>query len=211
MFEKANPKYKPRVFYDPAEILRLYTEDLLTMNAIGERYGLTRERIRQILAQQNIRFKDVQRIRTPVAVSAPKFKPTPIDKFWAKVDKAGKHWIWTGKSNNGYGRVRFRGEPTYPHIVAWTIIKKKRPEGILLNQCGNTMCVNPDCWAEGTYSDICKFRKAGANQKLTVEDKREIVIAIENKEKSSDIAQRFGITKGYVDQMRYGKTAITTK
>jgi|TARA_R110002110_G_scaffold1339_4_gene5597 DNA-directed RNA polymerase sigma subunit (sigma70/sigma32) len=44
------------------EILRLWKEELMTLSAIGKKYGLTRERVRQIVAKQ--RAKNVSDIRT---------------------------------------------------------------------------------------------------------------------------------------------------
>jgi len=45
-----------------AEILRLWKEELMTLAAIGRKYGLSRERVRVIVAKQ--RAKNVSNIRT---------------------------------------------------------------------------------------------------------------------------------------------------
>jgi DNA-directed RNA polymerase sigma subunit (sigma70/sigma32) len=50
-----------------AEILRLWKEELMTLAAIGRKYGLSRERIRVIVAKQRAlqqRAKDVSDIRS---------------------------------------------------------------------------------------------------------------------------------------------------
>jgi DNA-directed RNA polymerase sigma subunit (sigma70/sigma32) len=44
-----------------AEMLRLWKEELMTLSAIGRKYGLSRERVRQIVNKQ--RTKNVQDIR----------------------------------------------------------------------------------------------------------------------------------------------------
>lgn len=44
-----------------AEMLRLWKEELMTLSAIGRKYGLSRERVRQIVKKQ--RTKNVQDIR----------------------------------------------------------------------------------------------------------------------------------------------------
>ncbi len=45
------------------------------------------------------------------------------DLFWAKVDKSGKCWLWTGHCNrNGYGRLyRHFPDPVLAHRLAWEI------------------------------------------------------------------------------------------
>lgn len=67
------------------------------------------------------------------------------ERFWAKVDKSGDCWIYTGsKSTNGYGTVRFNGGYGLAHRIAFTLTKGAIPDGLDLDHlCRTRACVNP--------------------------------------------------------------------
>lgn len=44
-------------------IFKLRTQELLSLRAIADRFGLSRERIRQIVAEQRGRHEDIQDLR----------------------------------------------------------------------------------------------------------------------------------------------------
>jgi hypothetical protein len=74
----------------------------------------------------------------------------PIEvRFWAKVDKSGDCWIWTGaKNKTGAHRYGFFGVRTkvidHAHRVAWILTHGPIAAGQAVHhQCGNTLCVNP--------------------------------------------------------------------
>jgi hypothetical protein len=62
-------------------------------------------------------------------------------RFWAKVDKSGDHWIWTGARNeNGYGRYNNH----LAHRLAYVLTHGEIPDGLPLDHvCRVTSCVNP--------------------------------------------------------------------
>lgn len=62
-------------------------------------------------------------------------------RFWAKVDKSGDHWIWTGTLNeNGYGRYHRH----LAHRLAYILMHGAIPDDLQLDHlCRITACVNP--------------------------------------------------------------------
>lgn len=71
-----------------------------------------------------------------------------IQRFWSKVEKAGGCWLWLDAAGEGYGQFSLgRGKSAKAHRIAWELVRGEVPFPIV-NQCGNTMCVNPDHWKE---------------------------------------------------------------
>lgn len=67
-------------------------------------------------------------------------------RFWLKVEKTDRCWLWKGwKHESGYGRFVIHGNNTYPHRIAYEVVKGRIPEGKTLDHlCRNRLCVNPD-------------------------------------------------------------------
>jgi hypothetical protein len=72
-------------------------------------------------------------------------KPTPAERFWAKVDKAGDCWEWTAaKDRDGYGQFKLDGRMRAAHRVSWEMAHGTIPEGLEIDhRCHNHGCVNP--------------------------------------------------------------------
>lgn len=70
---------------------------------------------------------------------------TVAERFWAKVDKSGDCWFWTGSTNGrGYGAFKLNGRPIRVHRWAYQQIIGPIPEGMQLDHlCRNRLCVNP--------------------------------------------------------------------
>jgi hypothetical protein len=84
--------------------------------------------------------------------------PSLEDRFWAKVDKSGECWVWTGSRNwAGYGylgAVRGHGRQLAAHRVSWELANGSIPEGLhVLHHCDNPPCVRPEHLFVGTRSD----------------------------------------------------------
>jgi hypothetical protein len=76
-------------------------------------------------------------------------------RFWARVDKTGECWIWTGMTNQrptsptghnpSYGRFKLNGKITVAHRVSYTIHHGQIPPGLCVcHRCDVPLCVNPD-------------------------------------------------------------------
>lgn len=73
------------------------------------------------------------------------------EKFWNQVDKTGDCWIWTGRTERGYGRVGRRG---LAHRVAYEFSKGPIPEGLeIRHTCDTPPCVKPDHLVAGTHAE----------------------------------------------------------
>lgn len=68
------------------------------------------------------------------------------DRFFAKVNKTEKCWLWTGCiRRGGYGWFRAEGRSKLAHRVSYEIHKGPIPDGLSLDHlCRVTSCVNPD-------------------------------------------------------------------
>lgn len=64
-------------------------------------------------------------------------------RFWAKVDKTGEHWMWTGSTHKkGYGLFRVDGKLRYAHRVAFALEHGCCPAGVVVRHgCDITGCV----------------------------------------------------------------------
>ena len=84
---------------------------------------------------------------------------SPADRYWAKVDKTGSCWLWTGSLNSsGYGL--FGAKATRPvklalaHRYGWELCRGPIPDGMLvLHSCDTPACVRPDHLSLGTNRD----------------------------------------------------------
>ena len=73
-------------------------------------------------------------------------RSTPMERFWAKVQKADGCWVWTAyKTHDGYGQFNVYGrQRMMAHRYAYETMVEPVPEGLQLDHlCRNRACVNP--------------------------------------------------------------------
>ena len=73
-------------------------------------------------------------------------KATLEERFWAKVDKRGVCWLWTGaRRGGGYGNFRYsKPRNIFPHRFAYELLIGPIPQGLTIDHlCRNPACVNP--------------------------------------------------------------------
>jgi hypothetical protein len=65
-------------------------------------------------------------------------------KFWARVERTSRCWLWMGPLYNGYGRVGYKGTSSNPHRVSYMLLKGPIPRGLQVDHlCRVRNCVNP--------------------------------------------------------------------
>lgn len=74
------------------------------------------------------------------------FKATDEERFWAKVDKSGDCWLWTGATTGGgYGIFRIRGRNSVAHRVSYQWENGPIADGFEVDHmCFARACVNPN-------------------------------------------------------------------
>lgn len=88
---------------------------------------------------------------------------TPEQRFWAKVEKTGSCWLWTGSINagNGYGQFSPRhGYQVMAHRYSYELAKGQIPEKLDIHHtCHVRRCVNPSHLQAVARSENMRLRK----------------------------------------------------
>jgi len=121
-------------------MLRTREAGKLSNSAVGRIYGISRERVRQLIG------------------SPP--PPNALDHsahFWERVDMSGGPdacWPWTGARHpSGYGGVSWRGGRVNAHRVAYELAYGNPGKGFVCHHCDNPPCCNPAHLFLGTAQD----------------------------------------------------------
>jgi hypothetical protein len=70
---------------------------------------------------------------------------TTTERFFAKVDKTGDCWIWTGSPTQRYGQFYVNGQQFKAHRWAYELLVGPIPDGLSIDHlCRTPKCVRPD-------------------------------------------------------------------
>ena len=138
--------------------------------------------------------------------------------FWAKVDKSGDCWLWTGgKAKFGHGLFTMgaRGRTIGAHRFAYEQAYGPIPNGLsVCHHCDTPACVRPDHLFLGTRADNSADRDTKDRQakgetvgasKLTEDDVRAIRSAPGGWGKIKVLAQCYGVNVRTITSIRHGK------
>lgn len=140
-----------------------------------------------------------------------------MDDFWRQVDKTASCWLWTGATDQRYGRFGYGGKKHKAHRFSWAMANGSVPEGLhVLHRCDVPLCVRPDHLFVGTHQDnmedmFSKGRRRAlkgrenAFAKLSDEDVRLLRCLYERGAKQTDLAARFGVHQSTVSKVILGK------
>lgn len=139
-------------------------------------------------------------------------------RFWSKVKKTDKYWLWTGYTLPfplRYGRFMFQGKVRLAHRVSYEMEKGNIPDDMLvLHKCDVPPCVNPDHLFLGTTKDNAIDREMkhrggdfrgekSSTAKLTKNKVLEIRRRVLERETLPSLAKTFGVCIGAIRHIVY--------
>lgn len=144
------------------QILVVYLENH-TLDEVGQRFGITRERVRQILNAMGVRPRSFTHITFP---KPPKRTQTFSERFWALVNKnpgqgpEGDCWEFVGpRWPSRYGRFASSGKVLYAHRLAYLLSNRKALKNMCCHHCDNPPCCNPTHLYDGTALNNARDRQ----------------------------------------------------
>ncbi len=145
-------------------------------------------------------------------------RPTPVDRFWASIEKTETCWIWTSHFNDaGYGTLSINKKHVRAHRFSYELHYGVDPgELFVCHHCDNPACVRPDHLFLGTHEDnmadmSAKDRAgrvigdANLRQKLTAEDVQCIRSLKDSGRTQADVARENRVAPSTISRIWAGK------
>jgi hypothetical protein len=147
------------------------------------------------------------------------------ERFWRKVAKGDLDvcWEWQGaKTGSGYGNF-WLGKATKAHRVAYQLTHGELPtELVVMHTCDNRPCCNPSHLKLGTHQEnsqdmVSKSRQSRMSgekhgmSKLTADEVSTIRQLLKGGERCNKIAQRFGVNRSHISNIKAGRTWASTQ
>lgn len=131
-----------------------------------------------------------------------------VEGFWAKVDKSGPCWIFTGaKLRSGYGHIVRMGIHYQAHRYAWLITNGEIGKFDVLHKCDNPPCCNPAHLYLGTEKDNMRdVRMRGRDRRYFPPEKVREIRGLLGKMKNKEIAKMFNVRPGVISRIAVGKS-----
>lgn len=210
---------------DFPKIVYLYISTDKTLDEIGKEYGVTRERIRQIISM----FGDVHKLPKPKISKEDKDKfreNKRIRDFWSKVSvgEDDECWEWQGykRSITGYGAANRKLESS-AHRASYKLTYGSIPDGMwVLHKCDNPPCCNPNHLYLGDAKDNAVDRETrnrymlprGKNgQKISIVKMRNMFCDYVMGSTLDDISNKYKVSKtgSHKRIIKFSRTNDVTK
>jgi len=198
-------------YKDKETLERLYWDEELTLEEIGDRFGVTASSISYWMQQ----FDITRRISSPL--------PQRFERYY-EVDGETGCWEWQKFTNEcGYGKITDNGKPRMAHRVAFELYRDEglpefSPDHQINHTCHNPACVNPDHLYIGTAQentqDAMEIDAWGDNRrrgsevgtsKLTEDEVVEIKERCLSGESQKDVAEDYGVAHATVNKIMVGE------
>lgn len=137
------------------------------------------------------------------------------NRFWAKVDKSGACWLWTGSlDSSGYGLFRVVGRLWKAHRFSVVLSGTTIPVGMVVRHtCDTPACVNPAHLIVGTSLENAHDRdsrgravRGRGNQRLTTARAALLRERFARGARAAELAAEFGISSSHVYRVARGET-----
>lgn len=142
-------------------------------------------------------------------------RKSPVERFWAKVQKSEGCWEWMGsRLPRGYGRLKTKDGIVYTSRFSWELHFGEIPEGLnVLHECDNPPCVRPDHLFLGTQKQNMqdcanKGRLARGDAHSCSKLNSKAVLFIRKyytREYAQDLAELFGVSRSHVHAIARGR------
>lgn len=135
---------------DIQEIVRLYTEEYVSMRNLARRYRCGEIRISSLLRERGIEIK-------PVGTAF--LKESFETRLLRYTEKTESCWLWKGaRTEFGHGIFAVKSEGRtrnfMAHRISWELYRGEIPPDLkVLHRCDVPNCVNPDHLFLGTQKD----------------------------------------------------------
>lgn len=132
--------------------------------------------------------------------------------FEARLDRSGECWVWTGRLlQSGYGDF-FSKKRWRAHRYAYEAYVGPIGDKHVCHRCDNPACCNPEHLFLGTPADNAADKAAkgrtgrekrfGSGNGLAKLDENKVRAIRSSQERSSDLADRFGVSKVAINYVR---------
>lgn len=128
-----------------------------------------------------------------------------MERFWSKVKKTDSCWLWTAKTDGGYGRFWYEGRLVGAHRFSWLLANDEMPSLHVLHKCDNPLCVNPDHLFLGTDKDNHLDRDIKGKNGRAILTQDQVKDIINSQEKQNKLAERYGVHESQISRIKRNK------